>query len=643
MTKNTRILLDIECYPNYFEVGIKDYDTKTVTTFEVDDQHDERKELFQFLTEFKGYLITFNGVHYDNVVLAYFVKEYKNLSRLSAKELCTALKSFSNLVIDDDFEKIKWYKWFKHGWTNIDLYLYWAKSLRISKKISLKSLGIQLNHEHVQELPYPHNSNLTVEQREDVRYYNTSNDLGILEKLCTRMTEDIKLRAYVTSEYGIPCWSMDAPKITSEYLLQSFCKKTWDQKTPFNDYVREIRQKRYTLGNWKIGDYLPPITFKTKFFQDLLEQIKESDHTFSKIFHFKAGDTSVIVSMGIGGIHILNENEIYKSDEVMLIVDQDVTSLYPTLLALYKLIREELTIVLDDYLQIKADRVQAKREGNKNKDTFMKLMLNGFTGLVDSDVMWLYSPEQMITLRVYGQLIQLRVLEEMTLNNIRVISNNTDGTTVIVPKNKLDLYHQLNIDIAKEFQIDWEYSVIDKIVYSNVNNYIGFISKEYMVDDELKEINVKEKPKVKKKGLYKYGNEIPLGDSVNEQVVARALELFWSKNVPIEESIKNPDKYGFHIYDYCRSNKIDKSYEVIYDGKVVQNLNRYYFQRNAPLLFKRRKGETRLQNINVGEGVCLFNVYEEKSFEEYNIDYKHYVRKAQELIDSILIQQLSLF
>jgi hypothetical protein len=96
-------------------------------------------------------------------------------------------------------------------------------------------------------------------------------------------------------------------------------------------------------------------------------------------------------------------------------------------------------------------------------------------------------------------------------------------------------------------------------VYTNVNNYICFVSKEYMLDEDANEINVKEKLKIKKKGFYKYGSDIPLGDSVNEQVVAKALELYWKNGIPIKESISNPEKYGFHIYDYCKSNKIDKS------------------------------------------------------------------------------------
>jgi hypothetical protein len=638
------VLMDIELYPNYFQVGIKDYVNKKVYTFEIDETKDERNELFSFLTGYKGYMITFNGIHYDNVVLAYFVKNFRRLSSLPSWELVRTLKRFSNEVINDNHEETKWYKWYKHCWTDIDLFLYWAKSIRISKKISLKSLAIQLNHPEVQELPYPHDTELSDSQKEEIKRYNTVNDLGILDSLTSKMQEDIKLRKYIFEEYGISSWSMDAPKICSEYLLHDYCTKTWHNQYPtFDEYKREIRNKRYIPEQWRIGDYLPPVKFRTKFFQKLYQEICDSDNTFSKEFYYEFNETKVVVSIGIGGIHILNDNEYYESTADILCIDQDVASLYPTLLDNCKFIREELTIVLDKYLDLKADRINAKRAGDKRKDTFLKLCLNGFTGLADSNVTWLYSPEHLLALRVYGQLIQLRVMEELSAVGIRVISNNTDGTTALVPKHLLDTYHKINNEIAKEFDIVWEYCVIEKIAYTNVNNYICFINKEYMLDDDANEINVKEKRKVKKKGLYKYGSDIPLGDSVNEQVVARALELYWDKGISVSESISNPDKYGFHIYDYCKSNKIDKGYEVFYNNQKVQNLNRYYFQRNAPMLFKRKKGKKTFEHINVGEGVCLFNKYEEKTFKEYRINYSHYIERAANIIAGITNKQLSLF
>jgi len=77
----------------------------------------------------------------------------------------------------------------------------------------------------------------------------------------------------------------------------------------------------------------------------------------------------------------------------------------------------------------------------------------------------------------------------------------------------------------------------------------------------------------------------------------------------------------------------------------IQNLNRYYFSRNKPYLFKVKKGKTTFEHVNVGEGVMLFNKYEKKEWKDYNIDYSHYIAKARKIIDEVTSEkrQLSLF
>lgn len=632
-------LLDIEVFGNFFFIGVKDYRTKEILKFEVSDKKDDRKEIYTVFNSFDGYLVTFNGISYDQIVINFIVKEYKSLSKLSVTEFLKTVKNFSNQVIEDNFEEIKWYKWFKVKYEAIDLFLYWSKGLRISKKISLKSLAIQLNFDEIQELPYEHTKTLSQEEIDIVIRYNLRNDLGILEALFEKMKPDIELRHYILHEYGVKCWSMDAPKIASEYLLDKFCKKTWDKREDFNKYLNEKRKYRYVPPyGWKIGDFLPPVKFKTKIFQDLYKEICESGNKFSKEFAYINKNTRVIISMGIGGIHILNENEVYRKKEGFTIIDQDVASLYPQLIKNHRFLRKELEIVIDEYLAIKTDRIAAKREGNKTKDKFLKLVLNSFTGIADSDVTWVYSPEQLTALRVYGQLIQLRVLEELSEIGIQVVSNNTDGTTAIVPNELIDRYHQINSDISKEFNVTWEYAVIDGIFYANVNNYLCIVSQGYMINDETQEkINVKDKIEVKRKGFFKFGYDIPLGDSVNEQVIPKALNLFFTEGVPLEESISNPDKFGFEIFDYCKSNKINKDYDVFHNQKKVQNLNRYYFTQGAPYLMKKKKNKKTgtYEHVNVGEGVTIFNIYEKKDWKDYNINYRYYIVKAREIVNKI--------
>jgi len=614
---------DIEVFTNYFEVGIKDFRTKEVVNLEISEEFDQREEIYNFFSSYDGYLISFNGIHYDNVVIKYFLSEWKFLNTLSWKQLTLNLKHFSDKVINQEicWDQISKYVWLKANWVDIDLFCYWSKMLRLSKKISLKSLGIQLGYPVVQELPFEPGMILKTDQIAIIRNYNNIHDLGILDLLAERMREDIKLRISIRDEYKLDCLSWDAIRIASEALLQDYCKET--EKDP--NIIRKIRFDKSTIY---IGELLRDFNpnFKLPIFQKLYQDICNSIDSFSKELVVIHNNTSIRLSYGVGGLHSINENEIYVSTKTHKIITSDFASLYPNLIINYLCIR--FPEVLKRYKTIKAERLIAKKEKKKVKDTFLKLILNGVSGLLDQNVSWLYYPEGALRLRLIGQLILTKVVEICIINNWQVISVNTDGIEVIIPTQEVSRYYEEVIQVEKDFNLQLEHEVYNKIVYTNVNNYICQT----------------ESGKLKKKGFYKTKEEIPLGDSTNELIIAKALEQYFIYNIPIINTIIS-DKN--HIYDYCCSKKISKDYEVFYNNQKVQNLNRYYFSRPAPLLFKKKKDKVNgiLENVNAGSPILLFNEFQEKDLKEYKIDYLHYLSKTREIINLIEQKQdqLSLF
>lgn len=197
--------------------------------------------------------------------------------------------------------------------------------------------------------------------------------------------------------------------------------------------------------------------------------------------------------------------------------------------------------------------------------------------------------------------------------------------------------------------MDLEHERYDFINYLNVNSYIA------KVEDKAKE-----------KGMF-VTNPV-LGKSVDTLVIPKALKLFFMEGISFEESIRNPEKYGFHIYDYCKSNKVGRDFTVIWNGEIQQRLNRYYFSKNSPYIFKKKMTnlekviedrlkeikrtnpsiseesaliqakkvlEEGLQHMNVGWGVKLFNVYEDKKFEDYEINYDYYIKQCRDIVDTL--------
>ena len=313
--------MDIECYKNYFCIGIRDYVTKELLFYEISEERNDLDLIYNWCKNFKGFLIGFNSVHYDNMVIKYLIKNYNNYKHLEWSNITLDLKYFSDKIIHgDSFDnEIKEIKYLKTGWIDIDLFLYWSKMLRMSKKISLKSLGIQLGYPVVQELPYTPSSILKIEDLPKLREYNQIHDLGILRLLTENMEDEIKLRGNIVNDYKLSCWSWDAPKIASEALLQDYCRITGKDK-------KSVRDQRFEKPTLYLNECLKGFEpgFKLPIFQNLWTEILNSKNSFSKELVVNINNTSIKLSYGVGGLHSVNSNEEYVSNSDYQVVTSDV-------------------------------------------------------------------------------------------------------------------------------------------------------------------------------------------------------------------------------------------------------------------------------------------------------------------------------
>lgn len=183
----------------------------------------------------------------------------------------------------------------------------------------------------------------------------------------------------------------------------------------------------------------------------------------------------------------------------------------------------------------------------------------------------MYDPKMLLSVTLNGQMYLLMFCEMMINIGVKIDSCNTDGVTCIIPKSLENLYEQK----CKEWELltlmELEAEDYKKIIRGNINNYLG----------------IKVNGEIKEKGIWFLTNP-DLGLSTDALIIAKSLKLYYSKNIPIEESISNPEKYGFTIFDYCYSNKISKDYQVFHNNKLQQNLNRYYVgNKNSPYLYKK--------------------------------------------------------
>lgn len=620
-----RAVIDIETLKDFFCITALDYDSDNYIQFEISRRKNDFDKIKKFLKSIE-YFIGFNSISFDETVLLFIIQNNITNAKdtyLVAQEII--VNQDNNL--DQKYKKLRYNK----PWKSIDLFLYWSKMLRISKKLSLKYFAVNLDM-NVQEMPIHHSKdNLTVDEMDQVLQYNL-NDCYITKALAQKpvpdmygvLTQDkINLRVWVKKEYNLDCLSFDSPKIVSELLLDDYCKKTFNENEGIQywEYKKLIRSSRYnTVKSYRNGDYLPKIYFKTKVFQDLYKEICDAENGFNKDLIYKQPDNSYIkISYGSGGIHSVNKNESYISDENSIIYTSDVASLYPNLLINYKFIREDLYPVLERYIDIKQERIEAKKAKLKNKDSFLKLILNTLTGLLDNEYSWMYSPEQIMALRLTGQLLLTRLLEECSINLLVVKSLNTDGIEIIIPKGKEDLYFNIIKIIEKEFNVLFEHEKYKFINYTSVNDYICQTFEN----------------KIKVKGEYIYEKVL---DGSNEfLIIPIAIKEYFVNNKSIEETILNHK----NIFDFCMAKKVDKKYILIHNTKKVQQLNRFYCSKKGAYLYKQKEDKNTLEHVFKESSVQIIN---NPSIEFPNdINYQFYINKTQEKINLFKSKQLKLF
>ena len=284
--------------------------------------------------------------------------------------------------------------------------------------------------------------------------------------------------------------------------------------------------------------------------------------------------------------------------------------------------------------RIKEQRIQYKKSGDKKNAELYKLALNGgYYGNLNSEYTPMYDPKMLLSVTLNGQLFLLMFCEKMIEAGIQIDSCNTDGVTCIIPKELEEKYKEVCTWWEKLTLMELEYDDFKKVIRGNINNYLAIKSKK----------NDKDEYDIKEKGIWFLTNP-DLGNSVDALIIAKSLKLYYTKGISIEDSISNPEKYGFTIFDYCYSNKISKDYTVWWNNKMQQNLNRYYIgNKTSPYLYKKKKDKTTMENVLKGFGVEIYNNNVEKPFKEYGVNTQYYISKVREILHELEPKQNSLF
>ena len=278
-------------------------------------------------------------------------------------------------------------------------------------------------------------------------------------------------------------------------------------------------------------------------------------------------------------------------------------------------------------------RITAKRAKEMSSSDALKLSLNGAYGKSNESTSWLYDPLFTMQITLNGQLMLTILAGELvdTIHDCQVLQVNTDGITVKIHVDYINIYHEVCKDWEEYTKLELEFVEYSKMVIRDVNNYLS----------------VKTDGKVKYKGAFEITKEYHKDPSFS--IVAKALSEYFVNGVPIEQTIKNPQT----IYDYCgrqkfKSDSHGEANSIIYKNglpsinvqKQQKNVRYYVSNKGSSFVKKYKSGDSEF--INKGYLITVFNKYEEKPFEEYDINYDFYIAEAKKIINIIENKQLTL-
>lgn len=627
-------IYDIETYSNFFSATFKNPKTSQVKQFIIYGDRNDTQELIEFIDNRELWLAGYNNYNFDNQLLKYLYLNRMTYMGSNPTEITEDIFRLAREIVENGSSDYTW----KLPFQSLDL----MKIGNLYQK-SLKLTGTVFKWHKLQDLPIEWESKINDRDVSTLLDYNL-NDVEITEKLFNLLQEQIKLRFKVSKKYNVNAYSESDSGIANK-LLEKFYKDSTGIEPRMFKKLRTKRPKIY-FSDVVFED----INFENKELNDILLTIRESIFYESRPFFQR----NIIIGgvkykMGIGGLHSDDKGELFESSKEDSLIDCDIGSMYPTLIAnnnihpqhLGSAFIQKYKEVIDERLRKKtesADRTltqSARDEARAIADT-LKIALNSAYGKMKYEHHWLYDPLAALRVTINGQLYLLMLIERLVNRGFKVISANTDGIITIVPKIRETEYKKLCSQWEEVTNFNLEFTYYKKYARRDVNNYIAITE-----DDKVKTKGEFIIPDIK--NLYK--DQFMLRRGFDKPIIAIALNEYFINNIPIEDTIRNHKD----IYDFCIAKKTDSKFTNEYhtiengEGKIekLQQSVRYFISTVGGSLFKRDPEENKLISYCVGKRVTLFNNYFDS--EDYKIDYAFYINETQKIIDEIIKPQLKLF
>ena len=621
---------DIETLSNLFTYTGFDATNKKWYQFVISRWRNDAVELYNHLRRDKIIQVGFNNDSFDYPVIHHFINHFEEYRYLNGQELAQKLYKKAQEIIEQEFSTIADKNKFIQ---QIDLFKIWHYN-NAARSTSLKDLEIAMRMKNVEEMPIYHSQWCKESDIDLILGYNKNDVDATYQFLLTTVGKTdyslykgknkIELRQNLTKKFGVNCINMPDVRIGESLMLHLYSRAI--NEDPY--YVKKLRTVR---PNINLGECIPKwCDIKSKEFNKFLDTIRETtikgekkEFSASILFH------EIFFDFGTGGAHGCISPGVYKSNDDIIILDLDVSSLYPSVARSLNLYPQHLgPEFMRLYEQFIDARVNEKHKPKDQRDNVLiegyKLLLNGTYGKSGEETSFMFDRMYTYKTTIGGQCFICMWAERMVdvCPDLKFLQINTDGITIMIPKNKLEAIREVNNQLTKETTLVIEEAFYKQMIIRDVNNYIA----EY--DD-----STPDKEHLKLKGCFEIDKEYHKDPSM--RIVPIALKQYFIYNIPITETVHSHTD----IFDFClrlkTNSKSTPYYKYLNDeGKIVDKkldrTTRYYVSNVGGIIIK-QFDESRASGVNVGYSVNLFNKYIEKPMKEYDINYNFYISEANKI------------
>ena len=632
----THWVMDYETLLNCFIAVFEDIKSKDREIFVI---HKERNDCLEFITFlernilFEEWHVSFNGIGFDAQVTEHILENKDQLLEMSGEEVALFIYGKAQDTIQRQNEG----EWAVFApWTlqikQVDVFKlnHWDNA---AKRTSLKWAQFSMDWQNIQDMPIHHSTEIkTLKQIDSIIDY-CINDVASTKAIMYRSKKQIALRQELTKEYNIDLFSASEPRIAKELFAMFLSKKTGIKKY-------DLKKMRTYRSKLIVNDLLlPNIKFETATFQRLVNKFRDLEldpHDLKGSFKYSVRYKGITTHFGLGGVHGARK-DIYTSNDEYVIMSSDVTSFYPNLAIRNKwspahLPKEDFC---DQYEWFFNERKKIPKSDPRNY--VYKIVLNSTYGLSNDENSFLYDPELTMRITLNGQL-SLMMLYEMIcerIPNAVPLMQNTDGLETRIPRKYVDKY----MEICKEWEditnLQLEHDAYQKVILADVNNYIA----------------LKEGKDFKTKAIGRFVFEdLPLHKNKSFLCVRKAMYDYFIFGKDPEQSIKD----NTNIFDFCGGVKAKGEWKFFEESVVntvhqktpLQKTVRYYISNRGSKTVKIHSIDGRVAQVEAGKWLqTMFINYIKKPFNEYDINYDFYIKKAKKEIEALepKTNQLQLF